>query len=675
MIFNRVIPLALALALSAGAQGVPFEWDAEASVALAATKDVYRGETVSLRPGWLNYGAEADTNGWTFTLCWQTNGMGSAWWTDATNAFLWTPERDCGAPRYTLFIRAASPFGVSYRANAVFRMLASPGFTSAELPPPSCYPTLASDILAMLIPSLPTYDAWIGESALRISGDAAGSNNVEQVRTGLQAQIDALGSGASSASANTAWTLAAMNGEWLVGIEPTGTATLWRVTQGTGIWTATVPELGATFEIPGLPYPPETFEYSMPVYPFLFFHCEGNGSDIYEIWISGGSGMWARYDIQASAEIELSDRSQGAEQSAWLRYSAVVSTNAVGSYVTSAALAQAVSNALAQAGDSAAATNALAISTNAFAFASNAWLRAGTALSAAQAADARITAATNAIVRTYLISSNAWLTANWSNQTLSVSLVLTNGNTNVVLVGSSQNSIDPAATNMIWLALASANASIAGKAPKAWGQFAPDGTPNPEPDYQLWLNTPTITFAAGYQWQSYGMYAAVVSTGMVAMATGSNGMWRIAVDSTNYLGVVQGGSVMVGSIAGSLAVTDGGATNGWAEISYDYAGGEFPTLQFSATLAGGGVWTEVLTAEWTDNLDGTATVVAPAAVVAGFWRAMTSREYDYTLESTMPFAPRGGVVGATNATPVVYDSTITVTSGGHTYRIPAQLEN
>lgn len=151
MIRHTPLILFCALALSAGAQ-VPFAWDAEASRALAATKDVYRGETVALRPDWLGYGTAVDTNGWAFTLCWQTNGMGDAWWTDSTNAFLWTPERDCGASRYTLFIRAAAPGGVSYRANAVLRMLPSPGFDPAVLPPPSVYPTLAAELAPLVVP-------------------------------------------------------------------------------------------------------------------------------------------------------------------------------------------------------------------------------------------------------------------------------------------------------------------------------------------------------------------------------------------------------------------------------------------------------------------------------------------------------------------------------------------
>ena len=39
----------------------------------------------------------------------------------------------------------------------------------------------------------------------------------------------------------------------------------------------------------------------------------------------------------------------------------------------------------------------------------------------------------------------------------------------------------------------------------------------------------------------------------------------------------------------------------------------------------------------------------------------------------MPARFSGGVWAGTNALPVVYDSAISISSGGHTYRVPAQL--
>lgn len=134
----RLCASALLASITAARGQTPvLAWDAEASAARPAQADVYRGETVALRPAFLERGAPADTNGAAFTLYWQTNGMGAAWWSDPTNAFRWTPARDCGAAAYTLFIRCDTAAGASYRANARLRMLDSPGAEPNALPLPA----------------------------------------------------------------------------------------------------------------------------------------------------------------------------------------------------------------------------------------------------------------------------------------------------------------------------------------------------------------------------------------------------------------------------------------------------------------------------------------------------------------------------------------------------------
>ena len=134
----RLCASALIASITAARGQTPvLAWDAEASAARPAQADVYRGETVALRPAFLERGAPADTNGAAFTLYWQTNGMGAAWWSDPTNAFRWTPARDCGAAAYTLFIRCDTAAGASYRANARLRMLDSPGAAPNALPLPA----------------------------------------------------------------------------------------------------------------------------------------------------------------------------------------------------------------------------------------------------------------------------------------------------------------------------------------------------------------------------------------------------------------------------------------------------------------------------------------------------------------------------------------------------------
>jgi hypothetical protein len=235
--------------------------------------------------------------------------------------------------------------------------------------------------------------------------------------------------------------------------------------------------------------------------------------------------------------------------------------------------------------------------------------------------------------------------------------------------------IDPEATNLLWSALSEGlsglSSQLAGKADKAWGKYAPDGSSNPDPDYMTFLNAPATLFGSGCSWETYGTYAVLITPGTVAFAAGRNGVFRIGPDSTNYFGYATGGSVLVGASPDSLIVYSGGQTNGYAEITYDYAGGDDPSVWFTAALSID--FSLVETALWTDNLDGTATAIVPATTAAGFWKATTSASFSSVFETTMPARFSGGVFGGTNSTPVFYDSTVTISSGGHTYRIPAQL--
>lgn len=170
----RLCAAALAAAVTAARGQTPvLAWDADASAARPAQADVYRGETVALRPAFLERGAPADTNGAAFTLYWQTNGMGAAWWSDPTNAFRWTPARDCGAAAYTLFIRCDTAAGASYRANARLRMLDSPGAAPNMIP----LPALAIDFSAVSYLNAPwlTAAAWLsGSNALAGAAQALG---------------------------------------------------------------------------------------------------------------------------------------------------------------------------------------------------------------------------------------------------------------------------------------------------------------------------------------------------------------------------------------------------------------------------------------------------------------------------------------------------------------------
>ena len=664
---------AMAAASAAAQTAEPFAWDADTWPPQTARIQIWRGDTVPLAPRW----GASETNDWTFTSYWSTNG--AAWWsksllsspapTLAGDPFRWTPAMDCGARRYRLFILAQNAGGGSYRANADIQMMDSPGTDPSILPAPGAYPALANELIGMLLPHLPTYDAWSAESAARASADAAGRDYTDSVAASIRTQI--VGSAASSYSALR---LASADSNWWVTVE-SGTAALWRAVAP---WVELTPAYSGQWPATG---GTNAFPFSSGVWSAFTatYNHEGlfSAGDLVVFYGGYSTAFDDRYWVASPSGAETRAMTCAVPSSGVCTYHREPLLRPCGRYATAEELAAAVSNALARAGDPASATNALAWSTNAFALASNAWLRAGAALGAAQAADARITAATNTLVQTFYSSSNAWLTADFSNNTLSATVVFTNGTTKTVTTGGSGgSSVDPAATNALWVALnayvAALSSSVAGKADQAWGKYAPDGSHNPDPDYMTWLNAPATVFASGCSWSTYGAYAVLVSAGTVAFSSGTNGMWRLGPDSTNYLGYATGGSVVVGAAPSSLRVYQGGTSNGYAEITYGHASGDFPQLWFTPSLGVDFAPLGPESAVWVDNLDGTATVTAPATAERGFWRATTSAEFAYQFVTTMPANLAGGVLAGTNSLPVVYDSVIEISYGGATYRVPAE---
>jgi len=159
---NSVILLALFTALAAQAQ-VSCQWVADAARPAAVEYPAYQGETLWLEPSFTSYGEAVDLSGAAATLYWQTNGMGSAWWskpaavaTGQTSSVraVFAPTNDVGAAAYTFFIGLASTGGISYRAYGSLAMRASPGFSPSEAPAPDYYPTLAGELAPYVSPLL-----------------------------------------------------------------------------------------------------------------------------------------------------------------------------------------------------------------------------------------------------------------------------------------------------------------------------------------------------------------------------------------------------------------------------------------------------------------------------------------------------------------------------------------
>ena len=143
---NKSLFIFSAALFSVFAFAVPLRFDAPADSTKTFQTSAYHGETLEIEAQltWRNSplaiqdGAEA-------AMCWQTNGMGDAWWTAPASVTTggvvtatWSPSNDVGAASYRVFFRVAGPGGASYRANMLLRLLGSPGATpnSLQLPVP-----------------------------------------------------------------------------------------------------------------------------------------------------------------------------------------------------------------------------------------------------------------------------------------------------------------------------------------------------------------------------------------------------------------------------------------------------------------------------------------------------------------------------------------------------------
>jgi hypothetical protein len=132
-------------AFSALAGPATHRWTVETSKPAATVCDAFQGETIYLEPTLLSYGSAASVTNSTLTLFWQTNGMGSAWWSKPADAdhsvtgrirAIFAPTNDIGAAQYTFFIQATDTSASNYRAYGLIRMRTSPGYAPTAAPAP-----------------------------------------------------------------------------------------------------------------------------------------------------------------------------------------------------------------------------------------------------------------------------------------------------------------------------------------------------------------------------------------------------------------------------------------------------------------------------------------------------------------------------------------------------------
>ena len=167
-------PIATALAVTlqlAATAAVPVAWTNSPGMPPYPIKPVPHGSTVDLAVTLKGYTTPPIASGADVRLWYQTNGMGSAWWSapatfdGSTITASFGPAQDCGADRVSLFFGAPS----NVFASAVLRLTHAPGFDPARLPLPVQY----IDFATVELRNVPWADAMFtnrwGDSV--ISGD------------------------------------------------------------------------------------------------------------------------------------------------------------------------------------------------------------------------------------------------------------------------------------------------------------------------------------------------------------------------------------------------------------------------------------------------------------------------------------------------------------------------
>jgi len=132
-------PLATALAATlqlAALAAVPLAWDVRPGQPAPVTFDRYHGETIDFSATFRGFGELPFDQDADIRLWYQTNCMGSAWWsvpaTISSNVLsaTWSPALDPGSDRVSLFFGAPS----NAYAAAVLRLRHSPGFAPGAMP-------------------------------------------------------------------------------------------------------------------------------------------------------------------------------------------------------------------------------------------------------------------------------------------------------------------------------------------------------------------------------------------------------------------------------------------------------------------------------------------------------------------------------------------------------------
>lgn len=216
---------------------------------------------------------------------------------------------------------------------------------------------------------------------------------------------------------------------------------------------------------------------------------------------------------------------------------------------------------------------------------------------------------------------------------------------------------------------------------KAWGRYAPDGSANPDTNNVVYINSPTVMFAAGYEWQSVWLGDQCISvlsqSGSAVTASGEGSSFRIGLSSTNWFGFVDTKSSLEPCNTGGIRAYP---IAGTVEMDYDYDGSSYPIIYWTTDLTVPFVQYDVNTLAWrTETVDGKSvcTVTVPTENNGKmFFYAKKEKKGLTAFRSTMPAWTDGTVIdkGSYQEIAPAYNSTWTFTNGTDVITIPCHRE-
>lgn len=202
--------LSAALTAVSASAAIPLRWTVETSRVQPVTFEAYHGETLELEASLQSYGKPVADTLQDARIYWQTNGMGSAYWSAPASAeggvlrATWTPAMDTGAAAVNGFIGVA---GEIYRASFQLRLRPSPGAEPNLLTVPPAILDLSKTVV--INPPWPTDETIMSavREVVAETGIQAGVDE-DEVKRIVSSTVDrTLSISGAAADANTVGTI------------------------------------------------------------------------------------------------------------------------------------------------------------------------------------------------------------------------------------------------------------------------------------------------------------------------------------------------------------------------------------------------------------------------------------------------------------------------------------